>query len=112
MNARNFFLLVCGCSGLLLDVVGGHRGSLRAAPAEAAPVAVSQPVAREVTDYVDFTGRTQAVKSVNVVARSAATWSSAVPRGIGRQGRGPALRGRSQALPGPVRSGCGPREPG
>jgi membrane fusion protein, multidrug efflux system len=32
-------------------------------------VTVSQPVAREVTDHVDFTGRTEAVKSVNVVAR-------------------------------------------
>ena len=31
---------------------------------------VSRPVAREVTDYVDFTGRTQAVESVNVVARA------------------------------------------
>ena len=31
-------------------------------------VPVSQPVEREVTDYVDFTGRTQAVNSVNVVA--------------------------------------------
>jgi multidrug efflux system membrane fusion protein len=32
-------------------------------------VAVSQPVVREVTDYVDFTGRTQAVNLVNVIAR-------------------------------------------
>ncbi len=32
-------------------------------------VTVSQPVVREVTDHVDFTGRTQAVNSVNVVAR-------------------------------------------
>jgi multidrug efflux system membrane fusion protein len=36
---------------------------------EAAAVSVSRPVARDVTDYVDFTGRTQAVNSVNVVAR-------------------------------------------
>ena len=70
MNARSFFLLACGCSGLLLCVVGcGHRAP-QVAPPEPPPVPVSQPVAREVTDYVDFTGRTQAVKSVNVVARA------------------------------------------
>ena len=30
---------------------------------------VSKPVQREVTDYVDFTGRTDAVQAVNIVAR-------------------------------------------
>ena len=32
-------------------------------------VPVSQPVQREVTDFVDFTGRTDAVNSVNIVPR-------------------------------------------
>ena len=68
MNARSF-LLVCGCGGLLLWAAGGERGPLQAAAGEAASVPVSRPVAREVTDYVDFTGRAEAVNSVNVVAR-------------------------------------------
>lgn len=42
----------------------------RTTAADTAPeVTVSQPVVREVTDYVDFTARTEAVNSVNVVAR-------------------------------------------
>jgi multidrug efflux system membrane fusion protein len=49
-------------------------GCRNAAPPIAAPaipvVPVSHPVERQVTDYVDFTGRTDAVQSVNVVARA------------------------------------------
>ena len=30
---------------------------------------VSHPIERVVTDYVDFTGRTDAVQSVNIIAR-------------------------------------------
>ena len=33
------------------------------------PIPVSHPVEREVTDYVDFTGRTDAVQSVSIRAR-------------------------------------------
>ena len=70
MNAQSSLLLACGCTGLLLCVVGCERRAPQVAPPESPPVPVSRPVAREVTDYVDFTGRTQAVKSVNVVARA------------------------------------------
>ncbi len=44
----------------------------RAAVAPAAPpvVPVAQPVAREVTDYVDFTGRTEAIHSVDIRPRA------------------------------------------
>jgi multidrug efflux system membrane fusion protein len=49
-------------------------GCVRSAPQAAAAVPpkvkVSPPVKRDVTDFVDFTGRTQAVQSVNVVARA------------------------------------------
>jgi multidrug efflux system membrane fusion protein len=52
--------LLCGCN---------HQG----APAAAAPappvVPISQPVQREVTDYAEFTGRTDAVQSVGIRAR-------------------------------------------
>ncbi len=53
------FSLLCFCLALN-----------RTTAADAVPeVTVSQPVVREVTDHVDFTGRTQAVTTVNVVAR-------------------------------------------
>ena len=43
--------------------------SAKAAPAKPPAVPVSQPVQREVTDYVDFTGRTEAVQSVDIRPR-------------------------------------------
>jgi membrane fusion protein, multidrug efflux system len=59
-------------SGFLLVLIGA--GCQKEAPAVAASdktvVPVSRPVERAVTDYVDFTGRTDAVQSVNVVARA------------------------------------------
>ena len=71
MNARKYFLPVCGWTSLLFCViVGCARKPPQVAPPEATPVPVSRPLVRQVTDYVDFTGRTQAVKSVNVVARA------------------------------------------
>jgi multidrug efflux system membrane fusion protein len=42
----------------------------KVAPATAPTVDVSLPVSREVTDYVDFTGRTQAKDAVNIEARA------------------------------------------
>jgi multidrug efflux system membrane fusion protein len=66
MNARSF-LLVCGFSGLLPCALG--RAASLQAVAEATTVSVSRPVAREVTDCLDFTGRTEAVSTVKVVAR-------------------------------------------
>src|SRR3954451_7393750 len=55
--------------GLCLGLAGCTRvpsGVPKAAPP---PVTVSRPVEREVTDYVDFTGRTAAVDSVELRAR-------------------------------------------
>ena len=48
--------------------VAGQRLARSARP-EVPAVSVSHPVERMVTDYVDFTGRTKAVESVNIVAR-------------------------------------------
>jgi multidrug efflux system membrane fusion protein len=48
---------------------GCQDGTPRIAPPEVPVVPVSHPAEREVTDYVDFTGRTDAVQSVNVIAR-------------------------------------------
>jgi membrane fusion protein, multidrug efflux system len=41
--------------------------SAKAAPAKPPTVPVSQPVQRDVTDYVDFTGQTKAVQSVDII---------------------------------------------
>jgi multidrug efflux system membrane fusion protein len=48
---------------------GCHRPASEVPPAEAPAIPVSHPVQQDVTDYVDFTGRTDAVQALNVVAR-------------------------------------------
>jgi multidrug efflux system membrane fusion protein len=56
--------------GAVLVLSGGcNRATPVVAPAETLAVPVSQPVQRVVTDYVDFTGRTVAINSVNIVPR-------------------------------------------
>jgi multidrug efflux system membrane fusion protein len=57
--------------GLLLTVaVAGCRAKTREIGAAEVPVLpVSHPIERVITDYVDFTGRTDAVQSVNIIAR-------------------------------------------
>jgi multidrug efflux system membrane fusion protein len=61
-------LIVC-----LLATTGGLVGCTRAPAKVAAPepvtIPVSLPVEREVTDFVDFTGRTNAVESVDIRPR-------------------------------------------
>ena len=57
--------------GLLLTLaVAGCRPKTREVVAAEVPVVpVSHPVQRVITDYVDFTGRTDAVQAVNIIAR-------------------------------------------
>ena len=56
--------------GLLLTAAtSGCKPKSRAETLEIPVVPVSHPVQRVVTDYVDFTGRTNAVDSVNIIAR-------------------------------------------
>jgi membrane fusion protein, multidrug efflux system len=65
---RSCFVVLLTCC--LLPVAGGcHRNPTEVAPAEPPAIPVSHPVSREVTDYVDFTGQTDAVQSLNVTAR-------------------------------------------
>jgi multidrug efflux system membrane fusion protein len=53
-----------------LGVLGGCRPSqATVAPAQAPAIPVSSPVSQEVTDFMEFTGRTEAVHSVNIVPR-------------------------------------------
>lgn len=64
-----FLLLACGSLAALGSVSGcGHRpavGTNTSPPV----VTISQPVQKEVTDYVDFTGRTEAPFSVDIRPR-------------------------------------------
>jgi multidrug efflux system membrane fusion protein len=62
-------LLVLGNSILISGAVGCQANRPRVAPAETPVVPVSHPVRRAVTDYVDFTGRTEAVHSVDIRPR-------------------------------------------
>jgi RND family efflux transporter MFP subunit len=48
---------------------GCQQPAPQVAPPEPPAVPISKPVQREVTDYVDFTGRTDAVQAVDVRAR-------------------------------------------
>jgi multidrug efflux system membrane fusion protein len=59
------------CFGLILaaGMTGCDQKTPQVAPAEVPVVPVSQPVQRQVTDYVDFTGRINAVESVNIIPR-------------------------------------------
>jgi multidrug efflux system membrane fusion protein len=65
----NSLRLALGC--LLLTAAAGcqREASPTAAPNETPAVPVSRPVQREVTDFVDFTGRTVAVQTVDVRPR-------------------------------------------
>jgi multidrug efflux system membrane fusion protein len=62
------------CGLLLLVAVGLAAGGCQNSPPQVAPaeppvLPVSKPVQREVTDYMDFTGRTDAVEAVDVRPR-------------------------------------------
>ncbi len=54
---------------LLVALFGCENRAPQVAPPQALVVPCSQPVARDVTDYVDFTGRTDAVESVDIRPR-------------------------------------------
>src|SRR5258708_5748957 len=60
---RCFYLTWAGA------LLGCSSGPPQLAPPEAPAIPVSQPVSRVVTDYADFTGRTDAVQAVDIRAR-------------------------------------------
>ena len=64
---RQFFLGV----GFLLvaTAIGCQPAEQRSTTTDMPAVPVSKPIARQITDFVDFTGRTDAVESVNIVPR-------------------------------------------
>lgn len=63
------FLWLVACAGLPLCLAGCGAEAAPTAPQTKTIVRVATPVARDVTDYVYFTGRTEAVQSVDVKAR-------------------------------------------
>jgi multidrug efflux system membrane fusion protein len=64
---RSAFLFFCVILPAALS--GCSDGPSEVAPPQAPVVPISQIVQREVTDYVDFTGRTDAIDTVNIVPR-------------------------------------------
>lgn len=58
-----------GLLGVLAFLSGCHRAPPVAATPPPPAIPVSQPVEREVTDYVDFTGRTEAIELVDIRPR-------------------------------------------
>lgn len=54
---------------LFIFLVGCNSRTRQVAPPETPVIPVCKPLKREVTDYVEFTGRTNAVESVNIVPR-------------------------------------------
>jgi RND family efflux transporter MFP subunit len=69
MTRSMFALMVLGLTAVLCIVVGCSGPAAPPSSQERPVVEVALPVERVVTDYVDFTGRTAAVESVEVRAR-------------------------------------------
>jgi membrane fusion protein, multidrug efflux system len=65
---RNLLVILAVALGLA-GADGCHPSPSQVAPAEAPTFPVSKPVQREVTDFVDFTGRTDPVGAVDVRPR-------------------------------------------
>ena len=112
MNSRWRSALFCFCLTWSGALIGCSHGPPQLAPAEPPAVPVSHPVDREVTDYVDFTGRTDAVQSVDIRARVTG-YLVKMPFKEGAEVKKDDLlvRGRPPALPGPARPGRGPGQP-
>src|SRR5205085_373684 len=69
MKLRQPHALIFFCLILPGALTGCSGGPPEVAPPQPPTVPVSQPVQRGVIDYVDFTGRTDAVESVSIVPR-------------------------------------------
>lgn len=68
---KRFWIVQSAFAGLLLTsmMAGCQQKQPKIAPSEAPAIPVSHPLERVVTDFVDFTGRTVPVHSVNIVPR-------------------------------------------
>src|SRR5580700_3401390 len=61
-------ILLLPLLGLCLGLTGCSLGPSETPVTQSTPVTVSEPVAQDVTDYAEFTGRVAAVDSVEVRA--------------------------------------------
>ena len=94
----------------LATLTGCRRDAAPPPPGANPAIPVSQPVQREVTEYVEYTGRTDAVESVGVRARATGYLLRGPVQGGGRGQEGrPAVRDRPRPVPGPARPGREPR---
>ncbi len=66
---RRSSFLSAGCVLAMAFAAGCEQSQPQVPSSEAPAVPVSLPVSREVTEYVDFTGRTDAVQAVDIRAR-------------------------------------------
>jgi multidrug efflux system membrane fusion protein len=69
MSVRRQSALVYLCLATAGGAIGCANRAPQVASTELPAVPVSQPVTREVTDYVDFTGRTDAIEAVDIRPR-------------------------------------------
>src|SRR3984957_7711189 len=69
MNHRRYSTLPAFGLALAVTMAGCEQSPPEVASLQAPVVPVSQPLQRQVTDYVDFTGRTDAINTVNIVPR-------------------------------------------
>jgi multidrug efflux system membrane fusion protein len=60
--------MIFSCA-LVTAMLGCQRPPEQPAPQAGTSIPVSQPVQRQITDYVDFTGRTDAINAVGIKAR-------------------------------------------
>jgi multidrug efflux system membrane fusion protein len=70
MNKSSFSRVLWFCLALVPVVPGCARKPPQVAPPEALAIPVSKPVVRKITDFVDFTGRTEAKQSVDIRPRT------------------------------------------
>jgi multidrug efflux system membrane fusion protein len=69
ITPRWTLIATSGLVAVVAIVSGCNKKQAEVAPAAAPAIPISHPVTREVTDYVDFTGRTEAKDSVSIVPR-------------------------------------------
>jgi multidrug efflux system membrane fusion protein len=69
MTQRAMLAVASICTALAGFLGGCNKKTVDVAPAAPPAIPVSLPVSRQVTDYIDFTGRTEAKDSVSVVPR-------------------------------------------
>ena len=62
--------LVSLCLVLSVAPAGCARRPAQVAAPEPLSIPVSKPVVRQITDFVDFTGRTEAIQSVDIRPRA------------------------------------------